>query len=302
LTGLARALAAIVLGLAALTCQAGVTRYCETPDALSADEKDRIFGFAGVIKAELERSGASLALVARSGLDLSRFDVRYSHAGFSLKASPDTPWAVRQLYYACDERAPHLYDQGLSAFLLGSHEAAIGYVSVLLLPPGPAALLERAALDKQGALDVLAPVYSANAYPFSLRYQNCNQWVAELLATAWGGLPDAAGSERRAGAQRWLQSHGYEPSVFDVGWRPLMWASLTIPWLHADDHPDEDWAHNRYRVSMPASIEAFVRALVPGAVRLEFCHTAHQAVIHRGWDSIAEGCRPGAGDTVVSLD
>ena len=43
------------------------------------------------------------------------------------------------------------------------------------------------------ALALLGREYSANAYPFSPRYQNCNQWVAELLATAW----------RPAGAAGW---------------------------------------------------------------------------------------------------
>ncbi len=304
MTAAARVAAAAALACAALHSQAGVTRYCESPQGQTAEEKDLLFSFASVIKAELERSGARLALVARSGLDLSRFNVRYSHAGFSLKASPDTPWAVRQLYYACDEKVPRIYDQGLSAFLLGSHEAAVGYISVLLLPAGPAAQLERAALDKRLALDVLAPIYSANAYPYSVRYQNCNQWVIELLASAFGAL-DGTGAEapdRRAQAQRWLRAQGYQPSVFDIGWRPLMWASLAIPWVHADDHPDEDYAQNLYRVSMPAAIEAFVRATVPGAVRLEFCHSGSRAVVHRGWDAIAERCQPAADDTVLSLD
>jgi hypothetical protein len=304
LTGAARAAAAAALALSSLACQAGVTRYCEAPQGQTAEEKDLLFSFAAVIKAELERSGASLALVARSGLDLSRFNVRYSHAGFSLKASPDTPWAVRQLYYACDEKVPRIYDQGLSAFLLGSHEAAVGYISVLLLPAEAAARLERAALDKRLALEVLAPIYSANAYPWSVRYQNCNQWVIELLASAFGALDETGADtpDRRARAQRWLKEKGYQPSVFDIGWRPLMWASLAIPWVHADDHPDEDYEQNLYRVSMPAAIEAFVRATVPGAVRLEFCHSGARAVVHRGWDAMAEGCQPGVGDMVVALD
>ena len=69
-----------------------------------------------------------------------------------------------------------------------------------------------------------------------------------------------------------------------------------------DDHPDEDWANKRYRVSMPASIDAFVQARVPGATRLEFCHNTRHVVVRRGGEAIADGCVPGAGDTVVLLD
>jgi len=92
------------------------------------------------------------------------------------------------------------------------------------------------------------------------------------------------------------------PSVIDVGWRPLMWATALAPWLHNDDHPPEDQARNIYRVSMPASIEAFVQAQLPGAARLEFCHSGRRVVVHRGWTPIADGCVPGEDDTVVVLD
>jgi hypothetical protein len=279
---------------------ADVLRVCDPPDTLSAGQKDTIFRFGAVIKAELERSGQHMALISRSGLDLARFGVRYSHAGFSLRSSPDTPWAVRQLYYACDEKQPRIFDQGMLAFVLGMNEPALGYVSVVLLPQGEADAVESAALDKRQALQVLASTYSANSYPFSLRYQNCNQWVAELLATARGGLAEA--ENPREQAQAWLKGQGYVPSVIDVGWRPLMWATAFVPWLHNDDHPPEDQAQKIYRVSMPASIEAFVQAQLPGATRLEFCHTERHVVVHRGWTPVAEGCVPGEDDTVVSLD
>ena len=273
---------------------------CDPPDTLSAEHKDKLFRFGAIIKAELEKSGQRLALIARSGTDLSRFGVRYSHAGFSLKNSPDTPWAVRQLYYACDQKQPLIFDQGMLGFLLGMNEASLGYVSVVLLPTAEAAEVEQAALDKRQALQMLGATYSANAYPFSLQYQNCNQWVAEVLALAQGRLND--GAPPREQAQAWLKGQGYTPSVMDVGWRPLMWAAYLVPWLHNDDHPAEDLAQKIYRVSMPASIEAFVQARVPGATRVEFCHTEHHVVVHRGWTPIAQGCVAGEQDEVLVLD
>ena len=294
---------ALALALAACgtgSCHAGTARYCDEPAELSASAKDRLFRLGAIIKAELDGSGASLALIARSGLDLSRFGLRYSHAGVSLKASQDTPWAVRQLYFACDERKPRIYDQGLSAFLLGTDEPTLGFVSVVLLPTAQAAELERAALDNRLALQLLGGTYSANAYPYSVRYQNCNQWLAELLATAWGRL--GAADDPRGQAQGWLRDQGYVASVIDVGWRPLMWLGPLIPWVHDDDHPPQDTAQNFYRVSMPASIEAFVQGTLPGATRLEFCHTEHHVVVRRGWGLISPGCEPGVQDEVIALD
>jgi hypothetical protein len=214
---------------------------------------------------------------------------------------------VRQLYFDCDERRPRLFDQGMAAFVLGGDEPTLGYVSVLLLPPAPAAALESTALDNRQALALLGREYSANAYPFSPRYQNCNQWVAELLATAWGpgGATRAemdGAADQRERAQAWLRGEGYEATVFDVGWRALMWAGNFIPWVHGDDHPAEDVEQQIYRVSMPTSIEAFVRRKLPDSERLEFCHTETQVVIRRGWEPIAEGCQAGPGDRVISLE
>jgi hypothetical protein len=303
----ARRLAAgLSLALAACgAASAGSLRYCDQQAKLSVDEQDVLLRFGAVVKAELEASGRPLALVARSGLDLSWFGVRYSHAGISLRASPNTPWSVRQLYYACDEQRPRIFDQGIAGFLLGTDDPAIGYVSMIFLPDEDGAPIERTALAKPQALELLAADYSANAYPFSLRYQNCNQWVMELLGSAWGGLPlvddGTAAESPRARAQRWLMAQGYAPSVFDL-LAPLAWASAFVPWLHRDDHPAEDLARSVFRVSMPASIEAFVRARVPGATRVELCHAGRRVVVHRGWEPIAEGCEPGEGDTVIALD
>jgi hypothetical protein len=303
-----RARAWWLAGLAALAwggaAHAGALRFCDHPAELNAEQQDKLFRFGSIIKAELESSGQSVALIARSGLDLSRFGVRYSHAGLSLKASENTAWSVRQLYYACDERKPRIYDQGMSGFVLGLEAPEIGYVSVIFLPPAEGAELERAALSNRQALQLLSATYSANAYPFSQRYQNCNQWVIELLAAAWGGLgagPDDAEAQR-AQAQAWLKDMGYRPSELAVNSRPLMWAGAFIPWLHNDDHPPEDIEQMTYRVSMPASIEAFVQALVPGATRVEFCHTDRYVVVRRGWGLIPEGCEPGSQDTVIALD
>ncbi len=294
----------VSLGPPWVAAQASALRLCANREAMTPVEKDRLLRFGAVVKAELEQSGASLALIARSGLNLSRFATRYSHAGLTLKASPNTPWSVRQLYYACDEERPRIYDEGISGFVLGTDEPTAGYISLVFLPPVAADALEATALDNRRALQVLNGRYSANAYPFSLQYQNCNQWVMEVLALAWAPLPASADTPgtARQDAQQWLKARGYTPSLMDVGSRLLMVLGNVMPWLHSDDHPEEDLARAVYRVSMPASIEAFIRQQMPTARRIEICHNQRQVVIHRGWDAMAEGCMPGPADTVIALD
>jgi hypothetical protein len=295
------AAAALTAALLAGGAEAGVLRACDPPQPLSAAQQSTLLRFADLIKTELDASGAQLAIVARSGLDLARLGQRYSHAGISLQASTNAPWSVRQLYYACDEGRPRLFDQGLPGFLLGTDSPEVRYLSVLLLPADAAAALEQRAQDNALALQLLGARYSANAHAFSTRYQNCNQWLAELLALSWGGAA-VAGPEPRTAAQAWLQAAGYVPTSFPVGNRALLGFVSTLPWLHSDDHPADDLARSVFRVSMPSAIEDFVRARVPGAQRLEFCHSGTRVVLRRGWTPVGEGCEPGDADTVFMLD
>jgi hypothetical protein len=278
---------------------AAIPAFCARPVEITAAEQDRVLRFAGVVKRELERSGARSALVSRAGLDLSRFGLLYSHAGIALKDNPGGPWAVRQLYYACDESRPRLFDQGMSGFVLGAETPASGRMSLVFLPDADGALLERAALDKPLALALLAGKYSANAYAFGTRYQNCNQWVAELLASAWGRL-DGHGQPREH-AQAWLRAQGYAAGPLKIPSRWMMFAGQFVPLVHVNDHPVDDIHALALQVSTPASIEAFVQRRTPQAQRVELCHDAERIVVHRGWEPLGKDCRPQPGDEVIAL-
>lgn len=292
-----RRLAALAFALAAAPVKAGSLppRGCDRPVAVTATQQDRLLRFAAVIRETLAASGAEAALIARSGTDLSRFGLRYSHAAVALASGLDTPWAVRQLYYACAEGRPRLFDQGLAGFVLGSDDADLGYVSLLLLPPDAAAALARAALDKPLALGLLNARYSANAYPFSTEYQNCNQWVAELLAASITGSAD------RAQAQAWLRGQGYAPEPVRASpW--LMLAGRFVPWLHFHDHPLAQLDAGLVQTSLPASLEAFALQRWPTARRIELCHGPQGLVQREGRAPLAAGCVPQPGDQVTALD
>ena len=154
-------------------------------------------------------------------------------------------------------------------------------------------------MNNQHALQMLGTTYSANAHAFSQRYQNCNQWLAELVASAWD--PQPPGPDPRGQAQRWLKDQGYQPTPIALGWAPLMWVSRMLPWLHSDDHPAEDLGDAVYRVSMPASIESFVLGFVPRAHRIELCFDRQQIVVRRDGPPIQPGCRAEPGDEAINL-
>lgn len=290
---------AAFLAFAGGVAHAASSQFCDREQPLPASQQDRLLRFTAVVQEALSNTGSDAVLISRSGLDLSRFHIRYSHAAIAWKAVDGT-WSARQLYYACDEGRPRLYDQGLAGFVMGIDDAALGYVSIVALPSEAAQALRSAALDTPRALHLLAARYSANAYPFSLRYQNCNQWVMELLAVAWGGLPD--GDDLRERAQQWLREAPYKPQPVDVGSHALFFASNFVPMLHLDDHPQDDIYALQLRVSFPSTVEAFVREQRLASERIELCHDSRQAVVHRGWTSVSDACTPGEGDRVVSLD
>ena len=307
----ALALAGLLATAAPFTAaKAASLRSCDITQSVTAAQQDRLLRFAAFIKAELAASGQRVALVARSGLNLARFGQRYSHGGVSLLGSGNTAWSVRQLYYACDEAMPRLFDQGLAGFVAGADDPDLGFFSALLLPTEAAAPLETRALNDRLALQLLGSRYSANAHAFSTRYQNCNQWLIETLALAWSGRAGLAArtdtdtdtdtASLRAVAQDWLRRQGFEPTRFEVG-RPLVWLTPFSPWLHDDDHPAADRQQALYQVSMPAAIEAFAVARFPASQRLEFCHTPTHLLLRRNGPPIDAACTATATDTVQTL-
>ena len=272
--------------------------FCDHEAALTATEKNQALNFSQVVKNVLEKSGKEVAIVSRSGTDLTRFHIRYSHSGIALKKSENTAWSVRQLYYGCDDQKPSIFDQGLAGFLMTHDDDIPSYVSVLLLPSPASEELEQTALNNKTSLQLLGSEYSANAYAFSTIYQNCNQWVVELLAYAWGNIN--ATDNFRTNAQSWLKANDYKPTDIDTKYRYVIWLGHLIPLLHSNDHPPENVDNKIFQVCMPASVEQFVKKRYDSVSRVEMCLKDNRIVIHHGWDSIADGCIAGPDDEVLS--
>lgn len=293
-----RGLLAATLWLAATIAWASPA-FCGQTEAHDAAQQDQLLRVATALQRVLDAEAAPAALVARSGMNLHRVGLTYSHAGLALRAHPAGAWTVRQLYYDCAHGLPRLYDQGLPGFVLGNGDADLGHLSVVLLPGPAGAQAAATALDGERAKALLAAHYSANAFAWATRYQNCNQWVAELLATAWAPL--AAGPELRERAQAWLSTAGYAPSAVDVASPLVQVVALFSPWLHADDHPEADLKAARIRVSTPEALAAFALTQVPGARQIELCHTAQHLVVREGGLPLPADCTPAATDRVLPL-
>lgn len=293
-------LAALALGLTLVTSARAAT-FCDRGGEVPATEQDRQLQVVAVARRELVASGVDAALVSRSGTDLSRFQLQYSHSGLALKDSRNSPWSVRQLYYACDESRARLYDQGLAGFLLSAGKTAPIRLAIVTLPGEAGSRLAARALDNRLALGLLSPRYSASAYAFATRYQNCNQWVAELMGFAWQPREDDASTPDRAQAQRALRALGYDPTPVVVPSHAVMFAAQFVPLIHSDDHPLDDLYAMRLKVSTPAALEAFVQQRVPQAQRIELCATGGEIVVRRGWEPLPPDCRAAPGDEILPV-
>jgi hypothetical protein len=290
---------ALLLIVSVHGAKASSLRFCDKPVATTAAQQDKLLRFSEIIKDELAQSGASVAIISRSGLDLDRFGVRYSHAGFSLKNSSNSPWSIRQLYYACEEGRSKIFDQGMAGFVQGTDDLDVGYISVVILPIESSDRIEKQALDNEQALKLLNPNYSAIAYGLGQLYQNCNQWVIEMIASALCCDPSEAS---RSQAMDWLRQQTYQPEAIDVGSRILMWIAPFVPLIHLDDHPAEDVSSRRLHISMPAAIERFLLSKIAQTKRLQFCHNTAQIVVRRSGPEMAQGCIAEIGDQVILLD
>ena len=66
-------------------------QFCAGGKPQSAQQQDRVLQFAAAIRQALQASGEDVALIGRSGMDLSRFGLRYSHAGVLLRSEGEVP-------------------------------------------------------------------------------------------------------------------------------------------------------------------------------------------------------------------
>jgi len=279
---------------------AGSVASCTPAPAHSAAIQDRLLQVATWVRQALEATGGTVALVARSGQALDAIGHRYSHAAIALRHNPQGPWAVRQLYFDCDALRPRIFDQGLSGFVGGTHQPDHGFLHLVLLPPAAQEPLEKATLNDSTALALLGHGYSANAHAWSTTFQNCNQWVAEMLGTAWHHAP--AEGPSRTSAQAALWQGGYTPSTIATHWPPIALGAALLPWFHTRDHPQADVAEGRFLVSMPKAIAHWAQHQWPASQTLEVCHTTRHVVLRRNGPPLPDACEPGPGDRVHPLE
>ncbi len=229
-------LRAALLGLAiAAAGAAHAGRPCETrtPETASVE---RAMNLALATARALDATGAEVVVLARSGQDLRRYGLRWSHLGLAYReAAPrgEVPgtWRIVHKLNQCGTPRGDLYRQGLGEFFL---DDMVDYkAGVSVLTPAVQARLLPVLKDDGRVARLHEPAYSMVAYPWAQRYQQSNQWAIETLALS---QDDAVTDRERA--QAWLRLQGYEPSVLRLDALTRLGARVTAAHIAFDDHPD----------------------------------------------------------------
>ncbi len=213
-----------IMGLfMAQACWAG--RPCEQHKS-DPYKLNQAFEMALKTQRQLDKSGATLVLLARVGQDLSKYSLRYSHLGIALKQA-DGRWLISHQLNRCGTAESGIYREGLANFFLDDMFA----YEALVLIPGKA---QQEKLQKQVQADSVLrfyePHYNMLAYPFSTRYQNSNQWVLETYAGAMN--PTLL---NRAQAQGWLKSNAYQAETLTISAMTRLGARLFKANIAFDD-------------------------------------------------------------------
>ncbi len=254
--------ALLALLLAAPGAQAG--RSCE-PHKLTASTLTSGLAMAEKTVRALDASGERVVLLARSGQDLSKYGLRYSHFGFAYQ-EPDGNgghrWRVLHKLNSCGSAQAQVYRQGLGEFFLDDpwrYDAAWVAPNTDLQDR-----LLQMLQDDARVLVVHAQAYSMVSYPWSTRYQQSNQWVLETLAAAL-----EPGVTTREKAQAWLQFKGYQPTTLKLNAFERLGARVTAANVAFDDHPNEKRFSDRIETATVDSAFAWMQRAQLGRAMVE---------------------------------
>ncbi len=206
----------------------------------------------------LDASGAQVALIARVGQDLSRYNLRYSHMAFVWRDHPKGRWLVVHELNRCGSAQSALYDQGLGNFFL---DDLFAYESTVLIPGAQSQARIAAALNSNLPGRMHGARYSMLAYAFSTAYQNSNQWVLETYAASVAEMP----IDSRAKAQGWLKLAGFRPIAVHVPAATRLGARLFKANIAFDDHPFDRRMAGQIDTVTVESVMRFIRERDPQA-------------------------------------
>ena len=206
----------------------------------------------------LDQSGASVAIIARAGQDLTRYGLTYSHVGIVWRDHPEGRWTVVHMLNQCGTAHSDLYNQGLGNFFM---DTMFKYQTLIMIPSPALQARIVDSLTSGTAREMFTPNYNMLAYPFSSEFENSNQWVLEVLAAS---MAQDASIHSRDTAQSWLRSTGYRPTTLHISAVERLGADLTRANISFDDQPFARRMAGEIDTVTVDSIEQYLKASDPG--------------------------------------
>lgn len=207
----------------------------------------------------LDASGGQVALVARAGQDLSKWNLRWSHLGFAWRDHPHGRWLMVHLLNQCGSAGSNLFNEGLGNFFL---DDPYRYEALILMPGAETQRRLAAVLAGNAPARFHDPRYNMVAYVFSTDYQNSNQWALELLAAA--SARDLR-IDTRASAQAWLKAARFQPVTVEIDALTRLGGRMFRANIAFDDHPFERRMAGQIDTVTVESIERFLLRRDPEA-------------------------------------
>jgi hypothetical protein len=254
-----KSIALLLLALSFITTSAHAGRSCDAKPP-TAQVIDRGLQLAEKTRIALDKSGATVVVLARAGQDLGKYNLRFSHLGLAYK-TPEGKWLVLHKLNACGSDEASLYRQGLGEFFL---DDLFRYQSAWIVPtPEVQSRLYTTLSDPRASVALHAKRYNMLAYPWSTTYQQSNQWAIETLASAMD-----ASVATRTQAQAWLQLKRYEPTTIRLGAMTRLGGRISSANIAFDDHPNEKRYSDRIETTTVDSVMSWLtRAGLGGSLQ-----------------------------------
>jgi hypothetical protein len=252
-------LIATLVGLTALPALAGqpCLEKPATPELAA-----RSSALAAKVREHLEGSKLSMALVARIGMDMSEYGLRYTHLGVAWRDHPRGKWYTFHLLNKCGTGQSELVEQALEDFFQVQLHA---FEALVVAPSFPLQVKLQRAFFGPAASALHEREYNMIAHPYSTKYQNSNQWALEVIASV---LAPPGAVATRAQAQAWLKENGFAPSEIPISGRRRAAAAVFSAHVRFSDHTEDEMYNRRYHVVSVESVMNFLERIDPGLVQL----------------------------------
>ncbi len=243
-----------------------VDNSCGTTD-LSAIEMQQTFVMGKELEAALNRLNSDVVIVARSGQDLEKYGIRYSHAAFMVKDHQE--WQVYHLLNECSSSLGGLYQEGLGNFVMpamvstklknGTNDLSKPEISFgFAIPPKPVQQnLKRLLNDSKARNSVFEKQYSAVANPYNLMNQNSNGWILEAYAIAEAQVNQQKVTDRKT-AQEWLKSQDYKGTELPASILKQRLAAMVVGNVSLKGHERSDRYQGKLLINSGDSVLNYV--------------------------------------------